>query len=71
MDMTEKFLSSNDLHDADDMDALLELADLVRQAAADARVFRQTSLPTKTHPRRPALPKAPTAFILPALPSIR
>ena len=37
MDMTEKFLSSNNLHDADDMDTLLELADLVRQAAADAR----------------------------------
>lgn len=37
MDMTEKFLSSNNLHDADDMDSLLELADLVRQAADDAR----------------------------------
>ena len=37
MDMTEKFLSSNNLHDADDMDTLLVLVDLVRQAAADVR----------------------------------
>lgn len=34
MEMTEKFLQNNRLHDADDFDALLELADLVRTLIA-------------------------------------
>lgn len=44
MDMTEKFLNSNNLHDADDMDSLLELADLLRQAIANARYSDITRL---------------------------
>ncbi len=35
--MLEKFLQHNNLHDADDMDSLLELADLVRELVAENR----------------------------------
>lgn len=35
MNMTEQFLEHNNLRDADDIDALIELADLLRQLIAD------------------------------------
>ena len=36
MSMTQNFLRNNNLNDADDIDSLIELADLLRQLIADA-----------------------------------